>query len=399
MPSRSRRGLLAVLGSGTTLALAGCTSTGDTDALCGVPGESPTPESTVGGDGTGPPPTVPAGASWTHRFGDAASTGYVPAGGPTATPEYRWRADSTAQFGDLMAVVAAEGVLVLADTAAGVLDGFADGTRRWRATTREQVGAPAVHDGTVYAVDAAGVRAFALADGTERWTVPLPSEGGGPVPVFATDEGVFLGVAETVIALGHDGTERWRAPASRVGAVASGAVVHEDGRGLVVRDAATGERRWAGQPGGVYGNLAVRDGTIYAGSGFSLYAVSLADGTVRWTYRGEEEYVEQPTVTPDRVYAPTAPAEGRDGGNLYALDRVTGEPVWCSHLGFTEVAPPAATDDRVFVATGDGLVQARDREGAVLWSFRPGGQLATLAVAGETLIVGSRDGRALGVVG
>jgi len=103
-------------------------------------------------------------------------------------------------------------------------------------------------------------------------------------------------------------------------------------------------------------------------------------------------------VTPDAVFAASSPKESADGGNLYALDRDTGEAAWCTYVGARAVNAPAATADTVFVPT-QNAVEARAADGGDLrWRYAPPDGSRTFqaaAVVDGLLVTGTELGSVL----
>jgi putative pyrroloquinoline-quinone binding quinoprotein len=76
---------------------------------------------------------------------------------------------------------------------------------------------------------------------------------------------------------------------------------------------------------------------------------------------------------------------GSDDGSLWAVDALTGTPVWRDPVGAQVRSSPAAADGRVFFGSADGWVCADDAlAGARLWAYAIGGN-----VTAPPLVVGS----------
>jgi eukaryotic-like serine/threonine-protein kinase len=99
---------------------------------------------------------------------------------------------------------------------------------------------------------------------------------------------------------------------------------------------------------------AVRDGTIYLGSGSSLMSLEIADGKINWTFDAEGWILSSPAVTDDAVYF------GIYDGHLYALDRATGAKLWDALTGNIITSSPAVADGTVYVGSEDGKLYAFD---------------------------------------
>jgi outer membrane protein assembly factor BamB len=166
------------------------------------------------------------------------------------------------------------------------------GDVRWETGVGERVSeAPAVADGTVYAVTAAGTL-FALdtADGQKRWRESVGDAATAPVATSANGKSfIVVGTNSGVVAVeAGSGEERWRAETGKVQgspAVTEELVVFGDGRGVLYGiDLGSGDERWTVETGGaIHGAPALADGVAHVGSRDGhLYAVDTADGSVRW---------------------------------------------------------------------------------------------------------------------
>ena len=122
------------------------------------------------------------------------------------------------------------------------------------------------------------------------------------------------------------------------------------------------------------------------------------DTAPRW---GFEYIASSPTIDNGVVYV------GGADGRLHAVQAATGKLLWKSEpLGGKAIPSPAVSGNRVFIASDSGKVYAFDRHGAPLWTFETDGVHndsekagydrrainASPAVAGDTVVVGARDG-------
>lgn len=166
------------------------------------------------------------------------------------------------------------------------------------------------------------------------------------------------------------------------------------------------------------------DRVYVASADNSLYALNLADGTLKWTYKTGNSLWAAPLVTDDTVYIPSmdhtlyavdldgrekwkkeldgalagSPALSQDGrllyvgslnDTLYAIDALGGSEVWTVKTHGWVWATPVVAEGAVYVADMKGTVYALDPvEGAVKWEKNVGGVIrGTPAVSGDTLIV------------
>jgi outer membrane protein assembly factor BamB len=230
----------------------------------------------------------------------------------------------------------------------------ADGTVAWErepATGVRPSPAPAVGCGVVVAATGDGLAAFALEDGSRRWRRAGGSDDAGPL------------------------------------AVADGVVYHPRGQETVAVDAATGDRLWAGGPGGavavdpaagrVYAtDDAVSEGTVTARS---------TDGEALWSTTGPG-HLRTPAVAGDRVYA-------LGEGALLALDADDGTVAWRRDGPEGFGAGVAVADGRVSAAAGGGTrAVGRDTGGQRVWRVPTGASGAAPVVAGGTVLLPGAEG-------
>ena len=107
---------------------------------------------------------------------------------------------------------------------------------------------------------------------------------------------------------------------------------------------------------------------------------------VRWQFQAGGAVRNNISVAGDLVLAPS------DDGILHALSIDDGTERWT----FTAARPmlgPYATDDRVYVADGDGTIHALATiDGSLVWEADPLDGPSDLTVVGDRLYVGTRDG-------
>lgn len=193
--------------------------------------------------------------------------------------------------------------------------------------------------------------------------------------------------------------------------------------------------KWTFKGGRIYSSPAASGGTAYFGSeDGSLYAVALADGSLKWKCRlGERVYSSSPTVSDGRVFicsvdgcldavdaesgkvlwkncvavssyerrTSSVPAAfssplvqaglvyfGADNKKFYAVDVETGKERWHAGLGGKVHDNSAAFDDgKVFLGTHDGSLYALDAgNGDQAWKTRPGQMINTCPAVWEGLV-------------
>lgn len=397
----SRRRLLRTLGSAVTLptaaAASGCVGFGGTT----TPTNTPIDNHPADGEATVAQFQV-----------DARNGGAVDSPGPTANVEPYWRR-TPSRYDAGQPVATDDAVHALFSGTLVALD-REDGDRNWETRVgHSSRSTPAVHDGTVYAtiwnggedVDR-GLAAVEADSGDVLWRAATELDITSSPTV--TDGGVFLGGGyenETVVAVEHDGTERWRHDLGEYAstpAVAEGAVHVAGGETnvLVAYDAETGEERWREQLDGraTAAPTAVGSSVVVGDDSGTLSAFEAATGERAWTTDAGGPVSASPAVADDVVLvpiedalvaleradrserwrapvdaAPTAPVVAGDAcyvavhRTVHAFDLADGEDLWSLETrerNYTDVvlagvsAPVAVVDGIVFVATQAGDVYA-----------------------------------------
>jgi outer membrane protein assembly factor BamB len=184
---------------------------------------------------------------------------------------------------------------------------------------------------------------------------------------------------------------------------------------LYALDRATGTERWqADVASPVSSSPAVAAGLVVFGSRDGVFhAVDQRSGRPSWRFEtgqllpwewgfeGWDVYTSSPSVAGDLVVF------GAGDGVVYALDLPTGAEAWRFETGGRIRSTPAIADGVAFVGSTDGRVYAIDLEtGQERWVHETDGAaadsegsgvdrksiIASPAVAGGTVYVGSRDG-------
>ena len=246
-------------------------------------------------------------------------------------------------------------------------------TRRLRASV-----APVVSGGTVFAMDARNrVTALAAGSGGTIWSADLTPAGESP-------EGASGGGM----------------------AVAGGRLYVTTGFGdLVAMDAASGAVIWRQRfDGPVSGAPAVAGGTVYVtGRDGTGWAVNAANGRQIWVHVGLRQSSgvmggTAPAVADRAVIMPTS------AGQVTALDRAKGEPVWAGAVagqrarraaGFVVdvTGDPVVSGGKVFVGSAAGRTAAfRLDTGEMLWEAREGA-MGPVWPVGNAVFQVSDDGR------
>ena len=251
--------------------------------------------------------------------------------------------------------------------------------------------APAVTPEAVYATtvrygDDERTRGFVATgrDG-ESWWERQWADGNIPATPTVHGETALLTRAGTTLAVDRRTAEpRWEYAAGSDEGVptAVGETVYLSGRRLLALDGVTGEHRWTadGVPNPP-GPLAATEGSVFAESDGTLYAVDATDGSVRWEQSVPKSTYDTPVVG-DSVVA----IMGSDG-LLQGIPRTDDADRWQRQVPGGQVAP-AIADGRVF-AIGDmhdRLVAFDARTGETDWRVPLGPTVDTrVAVGGDTV--------------
>jgi outer membrane protein assembly factor BamB len=115
---------------------------------------------------------------------------------------------------------------------------------------------------------------------------------------------------------------------------------------------------------------------------------------VRWHHKvgGGGNYILQPAVTSDAVYAANAK------GELFRLDPATGNEVWRVDSGFSISAGVGAGEGLVMVGGGKGQLAAFASDGKLLWKTKVSSEVLNIAkIVDGIVVVRTADGRLSGL--
>jgi hypothetical protein len=137
---------------------------------------------------------------------------------------------------------------------------------------------------------------------------------------------------------------------------------------------------------------AIVDDTVYAACEDGvLYALDLADGSLRWQYAGGEDvaFRASPTVAGGTVYL------GDDLGVFHAVDAQTGARRWVFQTEGEIVSSALVIVERVVFGSYDGTLYCLDtKDGSKLWAAETEDRLhATPSLFDESLLIGGCDGK------
>ena len=178
----------------------------------------------------------------------------------------------------------------------------------------------------------------------------------------------------------------WSSPATHNGTVFFGSLDHK----VYGLDSSTGEEIWAFTTNAaVAASPVVYGGTVFVGSFDKIfYALNAEDGEEIWRFTGASNwYWGSAAVTEKYVLAPSL------DGKLYALDRITGRPVWEFDTGSPIVGSPAIAKDNVVVASRDGDVYLLELDtGFALDKCPIDEKIETpMTIDGDAVYFGARD--------
>lgn len=366
---RTRRQVLALVGSGSLVGSAGCL-----DNIRGVrsdESEKMIPDVDCTPDKYPSLSTdVPAGA-WSPTRGNQQRTGANHAIEPLNledTEELQATELFSASSVSLPAV--ANGTAYLTDGGTSYAVDVESGERHWSRETG-WFATPLVTRETVY-LPGEKVTAHALAreSGSPRWSVTLNYDGFIKTRPLIAAEHLVIGHTDgddpehrRVTAMDIQcGSERWSVqlePEYHAGLATDGETVYAATRHHVYAlDATDGTEHWRVNipEGHVDSDVppVLADETVFVSANGTLHALATADGSERWNTRDGPNAKHPPTVTSDTVYVVESAT-----ANILALDITTGETEWTYTVeGSNEISTPltAASGLLYSLEQGTGLV-------------------------------------------
>ncbi len=140
---------------------------------------------------------------------------------------------------------------------------------------------------------------------------------------------------------------------------------------------------------GFEATAAISGGTVFAGSleGI-LYALSLQDGSVRWSYEATAEIKSSPTVYRGLVLF------GDGDGMFHAVDATSGKARWTFATGAEILSSANYSGDRIFFGSHDQFIYALNvKDGSLAWKFETDGYVyGTPALFDDKLVSAGCDG-------
>lgn len=153
---------------------------------------------------------------------------------------------------------------------------------------------------------------------------------------------------------------------------------------LVAHDPATGELRWEGPllPSR-HRDLLHDEDLAVIGDEFRRTAVALTDGSVPWSHAPDEELLPGGVLGPDHLLLATTT------GEVYALDRDTGEEVWRSDVGAPVTSLTGAGGGALVTTLAADLV-VLDGSGTAVQRIQLDEPALHAAALGDTVVVQHR---------
>jgi outer membrane protein assembly factor BamB/class 3 adenylate cyclase len=337
--------------------------------------------------------------------GGLGRTNVMPGPGPTGEPFVDWQFEVASDPSAQPVVAGGKVYAADADGILHVLD-FATHKEEWSFAAGAPITVtPAIAADSVYVTSRDGVlHSVDLSGHQERWRASGASEG-DPAVVGDT---LYLGLASgrlAALAIA-DGCERWSVPvngdASHAAIVDGTAYVAGEGTDLVYAvDLANHTVRWRVAIGTtVVITPAVLDGTVYvvgidpAGRDSHVSAIDATTGIERWRWAPTDRAPLTTLAVSDRHVYTSAdlPAVGT---SLYAIDRLTGKLSWKVDLRDRgPIRHPAIADGHLFVASATGILRELDAaNGNEIWQDTIGGSLiGGPVVTGGLAIVATAPG-------
>lgn len=146
----------------------------------------------------------------------------------------------------------------------------------------------------------------------------------------------------------------------------------------------------------IWGQPASLNGTIYVSSiDRNLYAVNKEDGSIKWTHTLNGAGAGSPVISADekRVYA------GSFGGEIIALDVEDGSDIWRAQASNVDSAgnahwiwgaPVEIGDELIYGDLGGNVYAVNALTGEAIWDSKVEGSIVgDILVSGQTILVGS----------
>ena len=329
----SRRQILTIVGTGSTVALAGCSENGSN------------------GEGESSPEDSDQSSSETQTEQEQDQTASTENGEINLTQQWKFSTDSrgvaspsvhdgVAYTGDL------DGVIHAVDTTSG--------EEQWSKNVGSLSRAPVVFDTVVYAPSNNGVYALDAETGEQQW--------------------VFEGIA------GREEAQRPLVGDDKLYVGIGTLDANSEGRVYGLRRS-NGEQVWQYDGlrqtgGGASRVVSGKESVIFTSfTGKVLTAVNQSDGSQQWSVDGLGETVSvdaAPAVGQNAVFFIHEGANAEYGpGVVRAIDPTNGSTTWTFDLGKRSQAPPTVANGTVYVGTDDGWLYALNAaDGEKRWEYQ-----------------------------
>lgn len=263
----------------------------------------------------------------------------------------------------------------------------ANGRERWsRAATGQSIAVGP--DGTVYALRIDGKLEAQSPIGKPLWIMNVASSAG---PLAASSSAVYFQEDRLVFGASSPGVVLWRANApdeiTSAAIADDGSIIAATNGGDAIAIAPDGSHRWSFAPAaGFAGDIAIRDGVVYLGSGSGrVYAVNASSGAQEWSYN---------TAAPIAI-GPVLNAAGPiffGSDVIYALNS-DGSLAWTKSLASPATRPLAADGEGGVLAPLDDDVSAiLNSDGSVKWATKSFGAMERAVVSPSGILYVATQG-------
>lgn len=337
--------------------------------------------------------------------GNPGRTGEVAGPGPSGDIANLWSISTSGPIKSSPAVVDDVVFIVAGDGHVKAFD-VATGTERWTSAEAGYEGNVAATSTSILVGGAdGGLASLAIAGGTLSWHVPA-NAGPNPSPLVTGELVIVTGNDKQVHAFDvATGMSRWTAPVGgdqpRAAAAAGGLVFVASTDGFIYAFAeATGSLAWSHQTTSRgFATPAVRGGTLYSPGGRDnsngvLYALDAVSGAERWTFTAPNGLgLRSPSVDDAAVYV------GAVGGPLYALSINDGSVLWTFDETAATEGTIAIVGDTLYLFGDDERAHAIDRAtGRERWQFDIGtGVDSSAAVSAGRILSGTVNGKVIAI--
>lgn len=345
----------------------------------------------------------------TYR-GGASRNGVMPGPGPAGTVSIGFENQRDGAIGFQAMPIVSGGVVYLGDGAgyASALDED-DLHELWKTFLDSPISNTSVLVNGTLVVGVEGGIVYALdPSGHELWHFNTGSRIAGSLGADGTTILVPTHAGKVVALDVADGAKLWEvrtnAPLERGPTVEAGVMyVGNDAGQLFAFDLATQGQIWMQQVG--VGRLVtplVSEGVLYTGTGLldasaahRIVALDARDGSLTWDFGTDSNLpLYLGAAGPDLLYASS------DDGNVYALDRATGEQRWLFHTFGVVGTGGTLVDDILYVASEDHAAYAMNAEtGEEIWRLPIAGGPTIPVVVNGHVILGTDTGMVQQIVG